>query len=65
MPQRDDEDTLTRVFRRMGEPSWWILRVLSATEPIPHRDHPARASPLGHGGLSDEAASIRPRYTTR
>ena len=35
MPQRDDEDTLTRVFRRMGEPSWWILRVLSATEPIP------------------------------
>ena len=25
MSQRDDEDTLTRVFRRMGEPSWWDL----------------------------------------
>ena len=68
MPQRDDEDTLTRVFRRMGEPSWWILRVLSATEPIPgieiiqrvHRllataDYPMKRLDPAHSALCAEA----------
>ena len=35
MSRRGDDDPLTRIFRRMGEQSWWILRVLSPTEAIP------------------------------
>ena len=35
MPDRKDQDPLEAIFRRMGEPSWLILRVLSPVDAIP------------------------------
>ena len=35
MTKRQDQDPMEAVFRRMGEPSWHILRVLNPVDPMP------------------------------
>lgn len=35
MTKRQDQDPMEAVFRRMGEPSWLILRVLNPADAIP------------------------------
>lgn len=32
---KSDDDQMAAIFKRMGEPSWWILSALDPTTPLP------------------------------